>query len=337
MKKQLLLLVMILLPMVASADPVEIDGIYYNLITKGKIAEVTKNPNGYTETVVIPESVTHQNVDYSVTSICGNAFYWCKGLTSVTIPNSVTSIGRDAFCACSALTSVTIGNSVTSIEVNAFDGCSSLKKVIVSDIATWCGIKFYNEIANPLNYAHHLYSDENTEIKDLVVPNSVTSIGSYAFYSCSGLTSVTIPNSVTSIGNRAFWECSGLTSVTIPNSVTSIENSAFSGCTNLKSINISDLEAWCKISFSDYWANPLLEGHHLYLNGEEIKELVIPNSLTIINNFAFSGCSGLTSVTIPNSVTSIGGSAFRECSGLTSVTIPNSVTSFGSRAFIQCI
>ena len=129
----------------------------------------------------------------------------CSGLTSVTIPNSVTSIGSYAFAYCSGLTSVTIPNSVTSIGSYAFDGCSGLKKVIVPDIAAWCNISFGNYAANPLYYAKHIYSDENTEITDLVIPNSVTSIGSYAFYGCSGLTSVTIPNSVTSIGKYAFF------------------------------------------------------------------------------------------------------------------------------------
>ena len=115
-----------------------------------------------------------------------------------------------------------------------------------------------------------------------VIPNSVTSIGSYAFYGCSGLTSVTIPNSVTSIGDHTFWDCSGLTSVTIPNSVTSIGDHAFYGCSGLTSVTI-------------------------------------PNSVTTIANYTFCRCSGLTSVTIPNSVTSIGGEAFSYCSGLTFV------------------
>ena len=111
---------MILLPLVASADAVEINGIYYNLVSKIKEAEVTQNPNKYTGSVVIPEKVTYENVEYSVTSIGKYAFDGCSGLTSVTIPNSVTSIGKYAFYGCSGLTSVTIPKSVTSIGEGAF-------------------------------------------------------------------------------------------------------------------------------------------------------------------------------------------------------------------------
>ena len=212
---------------------------------------------------------------------------------------NVTSIGEFAFGWCSGLTSVTIGNSVTSIGDDAFHWCSGLPSV--------------------------------------TIPNSVTSIGDGVFEGCSGLTSVTIPNSVTSIGYRAFYECSGLTSVTIPNSVTSIVGDAFDGCDGLTSVHISDIAAWCNIDFEvGYFSNPLNSAHHLYLNGEEVKDLVIPNSVTSIEQSAFYGCSGLTSVTIPNSVTSIRYRTFYGCSGLTSVTIPNSVTSIGNQAFSDC-
>jgi len=314
--------------------------------------------NEYTGTVVIPASVTYNGTAYPVTSIGNYAFYDCTGLTSINIPNSVTSIGGSAFSYCSGLTSVTIGNSVTSIGSSAFSGCSGLTKVNISDVAAWCNINFGNSSSNPLSYAHHVYSN-GQEIKYLVIPNSVTSISSYAFSGCSGLTSTTIPNSVTSIGYGAFSNCSGLTSVTIPNSVTSIGYGAFSNCSGLTSVtipnsvtsigsytfqncsgltrvNISDVAAWCNISFGDSFSNPLSYAHHLYLNGQEIQHLVIPNSVTNIANYAFYGCSGLTSVTISNSVTSIGSSAFSGCSGLTSVNIPNSVTSIGSYAFSAC-
>ena len=263
--------------------------------------------------VVIPNSVTtiddcafsfcsgltSVTIPNSVTSIGSAAFYNCSSLTSVTIPNSMTSIGDAVFEGCSGLTSVTIPSSVTSIGLNAFSGCSDLKKVIVPDIKNWCCIKFNSSKDNPLYYAQHLYSDENTEITKLVIPDGLTGIADYTFYGCNGLTSVNIPNSVESIGALAFGRCSGLTSLTIPNSVTSISKSAFSNCNGLTSV-------------------------------------IVGNNIENISDYAFYGCGGLTSVTIPNSVNSIGSYAFSGCSGLTSVTIGNSVTSISYDVFSGC-
>ena len=163
------------------------------------------------------------------------------------IGKDVTSIGKYAFSGYSSLTTITIPNSVMSIDDFAFYGCSGLTKVIVSDIAAWCGISFGNSSANPLYYAHHLYSDENTEITNLVMPDGVTSIGKYAFANCSSLTSVTIPNSVTKVGNFAFCGCSSLTSLTIGNSVTSIGERAFNGCDSIQTV-ISLIENPLEIS-----------------------------------------------------------------------------------------
>ena len=152
-------------------------------------------------------------------------------------------------------------------------------------------------------------------LTSITIPNSVTSIGTYAFYKCSGLTSITIPNSVTSIGDYAFYDCSGLTSITISNSVTSIRNYTFYRCSGLTSITIPNSVT----SIGDY----------AFCDCSGLTSLTIPNSVTSIGIYAFCDCSGLTSITIPNSVTSIGYRAFSHCSGLTSITIPNSVTSIG--------
>ena len=308
------LAVLLSLPMLAVE--VEIDGINYELVAK--IKEATVISGWYSGEVVIPESVEHEGTTYSVTSIGDEAFYECSGLTSVTIPNSVTSIGESAFYNCDALTSVTIPNSVTRIGDEAFAYCYGLTSVTIPNSVTriedyaFCGC---------------------TRLISVNIPNSVTSIGSYAFAYCYGLTSVTIPNSVTSIGYHAFYKCSGLTSVTIGNSVKSIGRNAFEGCSGLKSVHILDIAAWCNIEFGD---NPLYYAHHLYLNGEEVKDLVIPNSVTSIREGAFSNCSALTSVTIPNSVTSIRVVAFSGCSDLTSVTIGSGVEEIGYSAFANC-
>ena len=314
------LAVLLSLPMLAAQ--VEIDGINYDLNAETKQANVIAKTSGkYSGEVVIPESVEHEGAAYSVTSIGDHAFYYCSGLTSVTIGNSVTSIGSSAFYDCSGLTSVTIGNSVTSIGASAFYRCYGLTSVTIG--------------------------------------NSVTSIGSSAFRYCSGLTLVTIGNSVTSIGSYAFEHCSGLTSVTIPNSVTSIGSSAFEYCPSLRKVlNFSNLNITKKSSsygYVGYYAslvlnNPEIIDNYVFApNGNTYAlygylgtdtNLQLPEKYKgenyDIGDYAFEYCSGLTSVTIPNSVTSIGAEAFAICSGLTSVTIPNSVTSIGASAFYNC-
>ena len=191
------------------------------------------------------------------------------------------------------------------------------------------------------NCGYNVYYTYNEATKTLVI-SGTGSIRSYYNNDTpwnkdmTNIQTIIIENGVTAIGESNFFRCSGLTSVTIPNSVTSIGEWAFSDCYGLTSVHIEDLDAWCKISFTGSGSNPLYYAHHLFLNNDEIKDLIIPNSVTSVGNKAFSGCSGLTSVTMPNSVTSIGTSAFENCCGLTSVTMPNSLKSIGTNAFYGC-
>ena len=220
-------------------------------------------------------------ISEGVTSIGGSSFYECIHISSVSIPNTVTSIGDYSFYNCSTLVSINFPNTISYIGTAAFFNCKALTSV--------------------------------------TIPSNVTSISEDVFGYCSGLTSVTIPNSVTTIGRDAFDQCSGLTSIAIPNSVTSIAAGAFT-CSNLSAVHITDLAAWCNIYFGNYNANPLKYAHHLFLNGIEITDLVIPNGIERLYSNAFYNCSSLTSVTIPNSVTKVGSEVFCYCSNLTSIT-----------------
>lgn len=299
MKKHLLLLAMMLLPMAAGAEEAEIGGIFYELISTTKEAKVKKKPSGiYAGCVAIPESVAHGGEMYSVTSIAERAFERCSSLIAITIPGSLTSIGESAFYKCSGLTAVNI-----------------------SDMAAWCNISFANAVSNPLSYAHHLYFG-GEEITDLDIPNSVTSIRGYAFSGCSSLTSVTIPNCVTSIGKSAFADCTSLANVTIGNSVTTIEDQAFDGCSGLTSLTIGN-----SVATIEYAA----------FNGcNGLKSLTIPNSVTNIGMYAFRYCTGLTTVTIPNSVSTIDHAAFEGCDSLITVTIGSNVKNIYNLAFASC-
>ena len=340
MKKNLLLL-LTFLPLLASADAIEIDGIYYNLINKIKQAEVTSNPNNYSGSVIIPEQITYEGTTYNVTSIGNSAFYNCRGLTSITIPNSITSIGTLAFGYCWGLTNITIPNGVITIGNSAFSSCALLSSINLPESVNAIGRgAFFNcetlhSIAIPegVTTIGSETFQNCTALRSVTIPESVTTIDNNAFYKCSNLSSITIPEGVNCIQSQTFYGCSQLSSIALPSSLNSIASDAFYNCSKLSAIYITDLNKWCESSLGGGFPTP----YNLYLNNKEINDLVIPNSVSNIGNYAFTNCVGLTSVTISNGVMSIGNHAFQSCTGLTSVTMSNSITSIGNYAFEGCV
>ena len=288
------------------------------------------------------------------------AFYWCRNLNSIDIPNSVKTIGNRAFGACSSLTNINIPNSVTIIGDRAFWGCDFLTCITIpSSVVTIIGNPFYNWHGDLYNESKaFIYEDyvlfnkskttliayraketsytipnsvktirniafENCEsLNSINIPNSVTAIGESAFYGCKSLNSINIPNSITMIGHQLFYGCISLTRINIPNSVKTIGDSAFAGCKSLNSINIPN--------------SVKTIGACIFANCESLTNINIPNSITTIGNRAFLCCESLTNINIPNSVTTIGELAFVWCDSLTSINIPNSVTTIENGAFRGC-
>ena len=338
MKKIVLLLLVMALPLTIMAETVEINGIYYNL--KGSKAEVTYDyEHPYSGSITIPSRVTYKSYTFIVSIITDYAFQKSK-VTSVSIPSTVTSIGEYAFRYCSSLTTVTIGSGVQTIGWAAFDGCTNLTSVNIPNGVTEIDQGTFRDCVN---------------LPSITIPSSVTTISSEAFENCRSLTSISIPSKVSIFCGDAIKDCCGLTSITvdsgntkydsrdncnaiietatnklvagcmtteIPNSVTSIGYSAFDGCSNLTAITIPDAVTTI--------------GQNAFRGCSSLAAVNIPDNVTSLESYVFYGCSNLDSVTIPGNVTNIWQYAFANCSGLSSLIIPSSVTSIKNTAFSGC-
>ena len=215
------------------------------------------------------------------------------------IPSGITEISSYAFYNCPTIENITIHGSVTNIGKDAFKNCTNIQSVNTDNITAWCGIHFANIEANPLHKRATLFVN-GVEAKDLVIPSGITEISRYAFYNSQNIEKVTLPLSLVKINNDAFL-----------------------GCNNIKGVYINDLEAWCKTDFTNKNSNPLQYAKELYLNGELVKEIIIPQSITRLKDYTFQNCNNLESITTNNSITSISKLTFSGCNNLQNITSDN--------------
>ena len=288
-KKLLLLCLAILIPLLVNGETVCINGIYYNLISKVKQAEVIQGDAWYSGNKTIPPSVTYNDTEYIVTSIGNVAFYKCWDLTSISIPETVTNIGVNAFNGCSNLKSIDLPSGLTNLGSSAL-GYTGITSVIIPD-----GVKTIED---------HVFAG-CSRLNSITFSDSITAIGNYAFLDCCNLNNVSIPSSIKSIGDGAFSGCSSLTSIILPNGITKIKDSAFYNCSGLTSITIPE--------------GVISVGYCALAGCSRLTTIIIPNGLTTIEWYAFASCTNLKEVFLPESIVTIEEKSFKNCSNLEDV------------------
>ena len=279
-------------------------------------------------------ALTTLDLGDGIKTIDAGAFSYCGILAAVTIPGSVTNIGQWAFSCCSALKSIVIPGGVKNL-AGSFSGCSGLESVSVPASVTNASGAFSGCTAirtatvpgcTPLS---DMLSGAYQNLASVSLAEGTTSICDRMFYNCKALSEIAIPVGVTNIGKEAFSSCSALVSVAIPVSVASIGDDAFYSCPALQDVHLSSLATWCAIPFGNAYSSPFYYAQNLFLNGELVTVLEIPDGMESIPPYAFYNCDCLESVSIPDSVKTIGEGAFAGCDNLTWVRVPQAVMAKG--------
>ena len=303
-----------------------IDGVKYYL-GNGE-AMIMEQDQTLAGNIVIPEKVSYNGADYTVTSMTDYAFQ-STAITGITLPGSITALSYGCFEG-SKLESIVVPKSVTTLPAICFHGCANLKSVTLHDGITSIGGGCFNgctsleSITLPSGItelgAATFYGC--TALKAIELPGGITSLGSDCFYGCTGLTTISIPNKVTILDYACFRDCTGLTSVTLPESVTTLGEDCFNGCTGLSTINLPN-------SITSM-------GNYCFRDCNKLESVTLPNSMTTVPFGCFYGCTGLKYVTLPNSIIKLAGGCFYGCSSLETITLHEGINSIDSYGFASC-
>ena len=281
-----------------------LNGIKYRL-NISKTAEVLKND--YSGDIVIPETVTYNNITYKITSLGESCFEGCSNLTSINLPSSITSLGSSCFSGCSSLTSINLPSNITSLGSSCFGGCSNLTSINLPSSITSLGDYCFSGCSS---------------LTSIELPSGITFFGRRCFFNCGNLKSVYLADGITSLGESCFEGCSNLTSINLPSSITSLGSSCFEGCSNLTSINLPS-------SITSL-------GSSCFSRCSSLTSINLPSDITSLGNGCFYGCSSLISISLPSGITSLGKGCFYGCSSLTSISLPDGLTSLGKWCFDGC-
>ena len=369
MKKIFISCLLALMPLLASAVKVRIDGIWYNLDVDKRTAEVTRSSSGsaaydecfdYVGNVVIPETVQYEGQTIDVLGIGEQAFYKCKALTSVTFPNSLTYIERYAFADCVSLNGVTIPEKLRKIGDCAFSHCSSLTSIVIpKNVENIGGCAFeYTGLTSVVldarknNYMAQLVFANCPNLTSVSIGENITYLGHQMLAGCTNLKSVEIPSNIDfkagdgSCGDFLFQDCTSLTSVTLPDNMTIIPSNMFDGCTSLTFIDIpesvTEIEghAFCNSGLTSITIpkNVTLIASGFLNNCRNLTSIVIPDNVKDWRDGGqFDGCTALESVTIGSGVSIIPSSMFANCTSLKTITIPDNIEAIYPSAFAGCI
>ena len=255
------------------------------------------------------QEVTEIIVPDWVSGISSYLFRGWQGLKRIDIGNSVKNIEPDAFESCTALESIVIESNVETIGSRAFSNCINLKSFVIKDANSVLNVGdnvLYNAPIEFVYMGRNILGDvpfnNHSSLSELVIGDSVTTLGDDLFEGCTNLKKVSLGKSLSSIGYSAFKDCNALSNIIIPSSVKEIKDYAFNGCNGLVNVTFSSIEDLCGIKFGGGTANPLSVAHHLIIDGEEITDIKIPETVVAIGDYTFYGFSSLSNVEIPNSV-----------------------------------